>query len=90
MYNNDAVFALENHYDVDSITLKDGTKIWNLVRAILASYNDNSELIATEKALSKKQQTKLLLSSLKPINLKGMEYCAFSDIDSRRLGWQIL
>lgn len=81
----DIITYLENKYPVDDIEIIDGTKIWNLLRVILYTYKDNKVIINKEQKLGFKNIIKLGISSLKPIRLPKMKYCAFSDPESRRL-----
>lgn len=76
---------IEKEYDVDSIQLSDGTKIWNLVRIFI-----RDELSKLEKKQAKESPRLSLLALIKesilPLSLpagNGM-VCGFSSTESRK------
>jgi len=72
---------------VDEIELDDGTKIWNLVRVLLSFHEQKKSLIADEYKITIKKLVFLLKESVKPVRTKkkNIEFCAFSDVESRKL-----
>jgi hypothetical protein len=76
---------IENEYDVDSITLEDSTKIWNLLRVILAAYIIGSDYIKNERKNKIKKIIFLLKESISKNKLpKNVDICAVSDVESQK------
>ena len=78
------VTEIEEKFDVDSIKLQDGTKIWNLVRIILYFYPQKKKQNA-EKQNNFKIVYSLLKENLPPLRLpRNIEICGFSGTESRK------
>ncbi len=76
---------IENEYDVDSIALEDTTKIWNLIRVVLATYIMNPDYIKNER----ENKIKKIIFIIKEVLLnnklpKKIEICAVSDVESQK------
>ena len=83
----EGITEIEKKISVDEIELGDGTKIWNLVRVLLSFHEQKKSLIDDEYKITIKKLVFLLKESVKPVRTKkkNIEFCAFSDVESRKL-----
>ncbi len=81
----DLTTKIEQEFSVDSIQLRDGTKLWNLVRVLLCFYPWKQD--TNEKKSSLKTLAHMTKDGVFPLNLftKKIEICGFSDTESRKL-----
>lgn len=76
---------IENEYDVDSIAIEDETKIWNLIRVILASYIIKPDYIKDERKNKIKKIIFMVKETLSNNKLpEQIEICAVSDVESQK------
>lgn len=76
---------LEKKYDVDSIQLKDGTRIWNLIRILFYYYSINTSIIQDEERNVVKKTLFLLKESLTSKKIPpNITLCAVSDVDAQK------
>ena len=91
--NNQTAYQLietiEQKYDIDSLHLADGTRLWNLLRVFLYANFQKIGQQTTQKKLNKKNLMSILAiikESLQPLHLpKNTTVCGFSSGESRRL-----
>jgi len=81
------VEKIERKFEVDSIKLSDGTKIWNIIRVILCFYPWKKIGQAEKEKVSFNKRLYPIFKSFLPIPIpnKKIDFCAFSDTHSRRL-----
>jgi len=77
---------IEKKYQVDTIKLQDGTKIWNLIRILLCYYPQRKDMITNESKANIKKIFFIIKESCKPLGLKNkkIDLCGFSDAQSRK------
>lgn len=76
---------IENEYDVDRIAIEDKTKMWNLIRVILASYVLKPDYIKNERKNKIKKIIFIVKETLSNNKLpKKIEICAVSDVESQK------
>lgn len=79
------ISKIEQKFPVDSITLTDGTKIWNLIRVILYFYVQKKNVNQTTTYLSLGTIYSLLKEGFFPLKFGNkIEICGFSGTESRR------
>jgi len=78
---------IELEYSVDSIKLKDGTKIWNLIRILLYFYIQFKDSSSKEEQISFKTFLNQFGELLAPVKLSNrkIDICGFSGTENRKL-----
>lgn len=77
---------IEKKYQVDTIELQDGTKIWNLIRILLCYYPQRKDMIANESKANIKKIFFIFKENCRSLGTKNkkIDICGFSDVQSRK------
>jgi hypothetical protein len=82
---SEKIAYIERAYNVDSIALPDGTKVWNLIRVVLFSYPLKTEFFMHENKNKMKKLIFLLKEAISLTKLpRDVEIIAVSDVDTQK------